>query len=46
MDALQVVRRIGTIAAERARDEEDILLHLGTSVPAFSMRLLDDLDLG
>lgn len=46
MDPLQVVRRIGTIAAERERDEEDVLLHLGKSIPAFSTRLLDDLDLG
>jgi predicted nucleic acid-binding protein len=46
IDPLQVVRRLGTIAAERERDEEVVLLHLGKSIPAFSTRLLEDLDLG
>lgn len=45
MDALQVVSRIGAIAAERGRDQEDVLLRLGKSVPRFASRLLDDLNL-
>jgi len=46
MDNLQVVSRIGAIAAERGRAQEDVLLHLGKSLPAFASRLLDDLNLG
>lgn len=46
MDDLQVVSRIGTIAAERKRDQEDVLIQLGKSVPLFASRVLDDLGLG
>ena len=46
MDGIQVVSRLGAIAAERDRDLEDVLINLGKSVPKFASRLLDDLDLG
>jgi predicted nucleic acid-binding protein len=46
MDTIQVVSRLGAIAAERDRDQEDVLLQLGKSIPLFASRLLDDLDLG
>lgn len=46
MDPLQVVSRISAIATERERDQEEVLIRLGQSVPAFSIRLLNDLNLG
>lgn len=46
MDTIQVVSRLGGIAAERNRDQEDVLLELAKSLPLFASRLLDDLDLG
>ena len=46
MDTIQLVSRLGAIAAERGRDQEDVLLELGKSLPLFASRLLDDLDLG
>lgn len=46
MDDVQVVSRIAAIAAKRGQDQEDILIHLGKSLPKFASRLLDDLNLG
>lgn len=45
IDDRQVVARVSEIAAERGEDMEDVLVRLGQAVPAFSSRLLDDLDL-
>ena len=46
MDRAQVVSRIAAIAAKRNENQEDVLMRLGVALPAFSSRLLDDLDLG
>lgn len=43
MEPKQVISRIGEIAGRRGVEPEDVLIHLGKSVPAFSRRLLDDL---
>ncbi len=45
MDPLQIVSRISAIATERERDQQEVLIQLGQSVPAFSTRLLSDLNL-
>lgn len=45
MDDKQVASRIAATAAESGRDQEDILLNLGLTLPLFAARLLDDLDL-
>ena len=45
MAPLQVAGRIATIAAERDRSQEDMLIHLGKSLPVFAARLLTDLNL-
>jgi len=39
----QVISRIGEIAGRRGVEPEDVLIHLGKSVPTFCRRLLDDL---
>ncbi|HLA63034.1 MAG TPA: PIN domain-containing protein [Rhodothermales bacterium] len=46
MDGKQVVSRVAAIAAKRGLSQEDVLLRLGKSLPAFATRLLDDLRLG
>jgi hypothetical protein len=46
MDRAQVVSRIAAIAAKQTENQQDILMRLGIALPAFSSRLLDDLDLG
>ena len=43
MEPKQVIGRLGEIAGRRKLEIEDVLIHLGRVLPAFSSRLLDDL---
>lgn len=45
VDDRQVVARVAAIAAKREESLEEVLLRLGRAAPAFSVRLLNDLDL-
>ena len=45
MEPALVVRRLGEISRKCDRALQDIVIHLGRSVPAFSQRVLEDLEL-
>ena len=46
MAPLEVVGKMGEIAGRRGIDKMDLLLRLGKSVPNFSSKVIEDLDLG
>jgi len=43
MEPALVMLRLGEISQKRDRDLQDILIHLGKSVPAFSQHVLEDI---